>query len=336
MERNKKLGRGLQDFSHLFLSRKADSSVEKDPDKITKGQHDEVGTKNPYAIAISCSNRSIANAFLTYNLCVDFMQRGHQVMVINADLSISSINLLNALEKGTTCGQPDYTNDSIRKANSHGAKVMTLDMDVTVLHSPWHQEKNFFLSELRSIAKQSDIILVNTSIGFSANAKAIFKTADVVLLVSSIEPARLIETYRIAKTIIKISKTAPIGIVILGSQEEALKGFEKINTVTNQFLGRGLAFYGHIPFDPEIAKSVIHKVPFIKMKPDCPATRCFRGINEKLTQTKSEQNEQHAAQENSFVDKLLGTSGQAMHFDDTLMHLALFGWNYPELPNDAF
>jgi len=213
---------------------------------------------------------------------------------------------------------------------------MTLDVDITGLHSPWHQEKNSFLSELRSIAKQSDIILVNTSTGFSSNAKAIFKTADVVLLISSIEPARLIETYRIAKTIIKLSKTAPIGIVILGSQEDALKGFEKINTVTNQFLGRSFTFYGYIPYDPEIAKSVIHKVPFIKIKPDCPATRCLREINERLIQTKSEHNVQHATQENSFIDKLLGTSGQAMHFDDTLMHVALFGWNYPELPNNAF
>ena len=77
-------------------------------------------------------------------------------MVLNSDLSFASLNLLNALERRETWEKMGFS-DSCKSRNGFGAKLVTLDIDITVLHSPWPQEKNPVLSELSKSGQRADM-----------------------------------------------------------------------------------------------------------------------------------------------------------------------------------
>lgn len=350
MEDNKRSGRGLHDYAHLFLSRKADaekysdtpsvSSLQADTNKVhdiemrraaknsTAELHDsnlqvspagidqglpssvssplkQEARQRPYAIALACNTKSIASSFLTFNLCIDFAGRGQRMLVLNSDLSFPSMNLFASLKRGTPQGATGASTNT---------RLITLDMDLTILYSLWAGEQNPIVHEISTAAKKAGVILINTSMAFSANAKAILKASDDCILISGTEPARLIETYSMIKTITRISPESPIGVIITAPEEEAFRGFKKLDEAARQFLGKSLAFCGFLRWDADVIESVRNKMP---LPADCPVARQVHAIGELLLNRKLEQQKLGDAEEPAFLEKLFVTSGQAMVLPDS-------------------
>jgi len=357
MEEDKKPGRTLQDYAHLFLSRSVEKekqstvspaapeskeeaekqqqpvlinekpdqeppgittqSVPDSPLQKNPGTEASVQTvtgnqqKRPYAVAVACPRNSIANSLLTFNLCLDFAQRGLQVMVLNADLSFPSINFLAALKLSLMGAAAQQQGMQAEKPLPE-IELITVDTDITVLACPWPEEHNPIVDDITSGCHQADVILINTSTGFSSNAKALFKAADEILLISGFEPAHLIDTYSIIKMIHQFAPDAHIGIIIVGEQAPAQAGFKKLQEASQQFLDRSLSWYGSIPWDAAVKHSIISKA---LPPPDSAGARAVHAIAEMLLNTKAQW--QHAVnkQEPGFIEKLFITNGQAISWE---------------------
>jgi MinD-like ATPase involved in chromosome partitioning or flagellar assembly len=348
MEQNKKQGRTLQDYAHLFLSRnqernKTETTPQAAPaadrqspeeqgmpdgrpaaDEIT-GPHrldvsgnssqEEAYTtppedpgrpaKVPYAIALCCPDRPLANSFLTFNLCIDCVREDLQVLVINADLSFPSMNYLSSLQPQIIAGRAEPS----RRRNPLDLQVVTLDMDITVLNSPWADEQNPIIAEISESARNADIILINTALGFSANAKALFKSADEAIVIAGIEPSQLINAYSTIKLIYQIAPQPRISVIMAGPEDEALRGFKKMQEAAQQFLGRELSFCGSFPWDADVTNSIMQK----KALPgDCAAARHLREVSGQVLGRSTRQQQGSESRESGFIEKLFVTSGQSM------------------------
>jgi MinD-like ATPase involved in chromosome partitioning or flagellar assembly len=354
MEHNKKPGRTLQDYAHLFLSRNQDrektatapqnasgADIES-PAKETPPAGQQAGDetaaasrgscsarssspeeraaqppgpaveqcpKFPYAIALCCPDRPLANSFLTFNLCLDCFQRDLQMLVINADLSFPSMNFLAELKPHamkSIASQPE----SSRARNPHTLQVFTLDMDITVLNSPWPDEQNPVVEEISEAGRNADIILINTAVGFSANAKALFKAADETIIISGTEPAQLINAYSTVKMIYQIAAPQPrISVIMTGPEDAALRGFKKLQEAAQQFLGRSLNSYGYFPWDADVINSIMRKTA---LPSDGTAAQRLQEISELVFTKNTRQQHAHASHEPGFLEKLFITSGQKM------------------------
>jgi MinD-like ATPase involved in chromosome partitioning or flagellar assembly len=319
-EHNKKPGRTLQDYAHLFLSRNQDlektaaapqnapaADIERPAEERAArppGPAVAQCPKIPYAIALCCPDRPLANSFLTFNLCINGVQRGLQVLVINADLSFPSMNFLAALKPHAaknTARQPE--------PGPYALQMFTLDMDVTVLTSPWPEEQNPIVEEISEGARNADIILINTAVGFSANAKALFKAADETLVISGTEPAQLINAYSTVKLIYRISHEPCISIIMTGTENAALQGFRKLQEAAQQFLDRPLTDAGYFPWDAAVINSIARKTA---LPGDCAAAKHLQEISALVFTKNIRQQHARAPQEPGFLEKLFVTSGQKM------------------------
>ena len=357
MEENKKPGRTLQDYAHLFLSRSVDKekqstaclaaaepkedtekpqqqvlsnekpgqelpgvttqAVPDSPPQKKTGADAPVQTvtgnqqKRPYAVAVACPRNSIANSLLTFNLCLDFAHRGLQVMVLNADLSFPSMNFLAAL-KLSSMGAAALQQELQAEKPLPEIQLITVDTDITVLACPWPEEHNPIIDEITSGCHKADVILINTSTGFSSNAKALFKAADEILLISGFEPAHLIDTYSIIKMIHQFAPEAHIGIIIVGEQAPAQAGFKKLQDASQQFLDTALYWYGCIPWDAAVKHSIISKA---LPPPDSAGARAVHAIGAMLINTQAQWQRALNKQEPGFIEKLFITNGQAISWE---------------------
>jgi len=367
MEEDKKPGRTLQDYAHLFLSRSVDkekqstvSSAAAKPKEETEKQQQKVlsdeksgqelpgvtaqavadsppqektGTdvpiqtvienshKRPYAVAVACPGKAITNSFLTYNLCLDFAHRGLQVMVLNADLSFPSINFLASLNLHSIRAAAEQHERQSGKPLSE-IQLITIDTDITVLTCPWPDEQNPIIDEITSCAHSADVILINCATGFSSNAKAFFKAADEIILISGFEPAHLIDTYSIIKMIHQLARESRIGIIITGKKEEAELGFKKLHDAAQEFLklhdaaqeflGTSLCWYGFIPWDDEVMNSIFKKAP---LPHDSAGAHAVHTIGEMLLNTRAQWQQTLNKQEPGFIEKLFITNGQATSWE---------------------
>jgi MinD-like ATPase involved in chromosome partitioning or flagellar assembly len=247
------------------------------------------------------------------NLSMDCASRNLNVLVINADLSFPSMILLSSLKMAGVRQTTQIINGK-QVDRTSSIEVVTLDMDITIVHSPWEDEQNPIMEEVAENGRKADVILINTSIGFSSNAKAIFKAADEILLCTDANLARLIDTYSIVKMIRQIARDTRIGIIMTAQEHEALKGYKKINDAAQHFLGDTLISYGYIPWDADVTESIRKKSP---LRPTAAAAQYIRVIGDKLFKSLKNQQKQFVTKEPSFIDKLFTVSGQAMSVGDT-------------------
>jgi len=353
MEHNKKQGRTLQDYAHLFLSRNQErekpdttprqasaADIERPEEQgmtggrpaadETTGPHRHAvsgnssraeehiappieedsgkSSKTPYAIALCCPDRPLANSFLSFNLCIDCVREGLQVLVINADLTFPSMNYLSSLQPQAMkiiAGRAE----SSRARSLHALQVFTLDMDITVLNSPWTDEQNPIIEEISEGARNADIILINIALGFSANAKALFKSADETIVISGTEPSQLINAYSTIKLIYQIAPQPRISVIMAGQEDAALRGFKKMQEAAQQFLGKALFFCGCFPWDADVINSIMQKKA---LAGDCAAARHLREVSGLVLEKNARQQQDSEPRESGFVEKLFVTSGQAM------------------------
>jgi MinD-like ATPase involved in chromosome partitioning or flagellar assembly len=348
MEENKKPGRTLQDYAHLFLSRRIDkeksntatpsreksTEAEKNqppisvnetpspeqpgsaaeatliPDTAAAGAPLKTDRENqhskPFAVAVSGPRTSLANTMFAFNLSVDFLNRGRQVMVLNADLSFASMNYLAALQLSAIKAARQHPELPTEKPAPE-FQLITVDTDITLLSCPWPDEHNPIIDEITSASRKADVIIINISTGFSSNAKALFKAADEIILISGVEPAQLIDTYSIIKTIHQFSPLAHIGIIILGDQEAAQKGFKKLQEVAAEFLNIDLFWYGCIPWDETLTCSISSKAA---LPPDAAGARAVHAVGDLLLNLMAQRRLTETAQEPGFLEKLFLASAQ--------------------------
>jgi MinD-like ATPase involved in chromosome partitioning or flagellar assembly len=248
-------------------------------------------------------------------------------MVLNADLSFPSINFLAALKLSPI--KADARQQEMQAEKPLPAiELITVDTDITVLACPWPEEHNPIVDEITSGCHQADVILINTSTGFSSNARALFKAADEILLISGFEPAHLIDTYSIIKTIHQFTPEAHIGIIIMGEQAAAQAGFKKLQEVSQQFLklhdaaqeflGISLYWYGFIPWDDEVMNSTIRKAPFLQ---GSAGEHAVHNIGEMLLNTQAQWQRALDKQEPGFIEKLFIANGQAISWEKRYQRL---------------
>lgn len=360
MEENKKPGRTLQDYAHLFLSRRIDKeksntaptspeksteaaktqppiSVNKTPGPEQPGSAaaatltpDTAATevtvktdrknvpRKPFAIAVAGPRTSLANAMFAFNLCVDFLNRGRQVLVLNADLSFASMNYLAALQLSAL--KPARRHPELQaETPAPEFQLITVDTDITLLSCPWPDEHNPIIDEITVASRNADVIIMNISTGFSSNAKALFKAADEIILISGVEPAQLIDTYSIIKTIHQFSPLAHIGIIVLGDQETAQKGFKKLQEVAAEFLNLDLFWYGGIPWDETLTRSISSKAP---LPPDAAGARAVHAVGDLLLNLMAQRRLADTAQEPGFIEKLFLASAQPATWTKRFQSLA--------------
>ena len=361
MEEDKKPGRTLKDYAHLFLSRSAEKEKQRAappaatepkeeqqqsvlnfetsrqelpgaaPQPVTESARPEESAadttaetvpgkkqKRPYAVAVASPRSSIANSLLTFNLCLSFMSRDLQVMVLNADLSFASINFLAALKLSSLKAAARHQELQAEKAPAE-FELITVDTDITLLACPWIEENNPIIDEITSASQKADVILINISTGFSSNAKAFLKAADEIMLVSGFEPAHLIETYSIIKMINQFALDARIGIIVLGEQTAAQAGFIKLQDAAHLFLDRSLYWYGSIPWDAAVKQSIVNKAP---LSADSTGARSLYAISELILNNRTQWKQSPDVQEPGFVEKLFITTSHAASWEKIYQSLS--------------
>ena len=364
MEEDKKPGRTLKDYAHLFLSR----SVEKEKqsaappaatepkEEPAKQQQPEHGNEKPgqelpgtapqsvteitrqeestvdtavktvngsrqrraYTVAIASPRNSIANSLLTFNLCLSFMNRDLQVMVLNADLSFSSVNFLAALKLSSLKAAARHQELQTEKSPPE-FELITIDTDITVLACPWVEEHNPIIEEITSGSNRADIILINISTGFSSNAKAFLRASDEIILVSGCEPAHLIDTYSIIKMIYQFAPEARIGIIVLGEQTAAQAGFIKLQDASHLFLDKSLYWYGSIIWDAAVKQSIVNKAP---LPADSNGARSLYAIAEMILNNRTQWKQALNVPEPGFIEKLFITTSHAASWEKIYQSLS--------------
>ena len=242
---------------------------------------------NVRVIAVTSGKGGVGKTNLAVNLAIALQQRGHRVLVIDADLGMANVDIL----LGTTSRrhlldllQPEVKLDDVIVETVHGVQYISGGSGIEKALEYDHAEKVMLQQKLADCAVRADLILVDTGAGLGRKVMDFILAADEVLLVTTPEPTSLTDAYAVMKaySIYATQKNLRLVINRVYEQKESREVALKLQRAAEKFLHMSVDCLGYVFEDTSVTKAVRKQTPLLKATPNAAAARCIDALAETL------------------------------------------------------
>lgn len=277
MKSKKRLGKTLEDISHLFLSDRAPVSAE-NPTAPDRKAFSGLGipiTRTWLAVSLISE---IPSAFFAGNLAIQLARSGKRILAVETAPLPSLDEIL-----GTVHIQPSLNHlldQSDKKVTVEGPldmKVLSFRLCLEELKKFPVEEQEILFQILSKEEQSSDLTLVHAVYSEDPTFEALLRTAQGVMLIASPRMETVSETYRVCKHLYYFQPSLRLSLMMYGGQdgESVIAWKEKLTGAVGQFLGKSLEWHGMIPADPNIERSLSAKIPLTLLDQSSVASSCF-------------------------------------------------------------
>lgn len=236
-------------------------------------------------ITVSGSKGGIGKTFFAVNFAVALKNRGFQVLVFDADINMSNVNLfLNMDEKSSFSDFLDSRveiRDTIQKGVG-GVDAICAGSDFETILTVGEGELERIREGLGQIESDYDYIIIDTQAGLNALTLGLILSSDRNILVTNPEITALVDLYKVIKLVSGKKHGTHLEIVVnrSGGPQEAARVFQKISQTVAQFgIKTTLTFLGYIVEDSRrVIESIQKRTPIVLLHESGSVNECFRLI----------------------------------------------------------
>ena len=293
MEQERRLGRGLEDFSHLFLSPATDVGTPPGDAARAADLSGEGTAASPPVICIAADRKVKERASLALNLALGIARRGKRVLLLDADFSHPRLwtrtgssahgSILSVISGNSGESPPAECADGVR--------LITLDVDVSDVDRLDESRQSLLARWFTTAEEEADIVLVAASPNLSRQTIAVLKASRDVVVVTPQNANDMINAYGVIKSVVQVNDEARVGIVSsrIEVRDESEVVFGKMERIVDQFLGKSLHNYGFIPADKQRSLPKATKTLFALGALPSGTVRCVAGISQAILQLNEKQ-----------------------------------------------
>lgn len=231
-------------------------------------------------IAITSGKGGVGKTSIALNLAIAFAQRGHRVLLLDADLNLANLDILMGLT-------PQYTLRDVLQGTKSLSEILIVGpggvellpansgaLDLWNLDNALTAPIFYQLAELETLY---DFLIIDTASGIAPYVMDFVVSAQEVLVVTLPEPTAMMDAYAVIKMASRRKEEVRIRMIInqVSNKEEARSTFDKIQKAAHHFLGTDIEPAGIILSDHHVVQAVKRREPFLMVYPQCPASRCI-------------------------------------------------------------
>ncbi len=232
-------------------------------------------------IAVTSGKGGVGKTNVVINLAVSLARLRHRVAILDADFGLGNVDVLLGLAPERHIGHflaGEASLQDIIIDGPGGVQIVPASSGLQSLTALTAGQRHVLAAAFETICAGLDYLLIDTASGISDNVVETMLLAGRVILVTSVEPAAIVDAYATAKVLSAASPSIELGIVVncVRDSEEASLAFRQLDVAANRFLNRPLYYYGYISDDPAIRDAVVSQRAIVEHMPQAPASRCFR------------------------------------------------------------
>ena len=278
MNKRKKLGRGIEDFSHLFISSQ-DTVKGSEKGLITMGG-EEVKSRTK-TIAVLSKAEELCNPFLTLNLAIELSNAGKKVVLMDTYGRAPHMNFfLGSISSSSTLSLG--SNGRKKRSSKNQWDINHVLMDIDIANSAYllNEEKEAIYQNLAEIDAEADIVLVFVTSNQIHSFKTIIQNISDVIISTPSYPVGMVAAYAMLKKVFLINPDAHVGLIVdeLEEGEESNKIFTRMEHVVRKHLKKPIHHLGTIFQEPAIEESLRARKPLSLFKPDSQNVSSFKEI----------------------------------------------------------
>ncbi len=229
-------------------------------------------TKYIKTIAVASGKDGVGKTNLVANLAVALHKLGKKVMIVDADLGPSNIDVLLHLEPRFNIKHlldGGMTLSDILVEGPHGIKIFPAGSGVQELAALDEFQRLKILEAFDAFDGNIDILLIDTPADVSENVAFFCIAAQEIIVVTSPEPAATNDAYALIKVLYTRYQEKDFHVLVNSarSPEEGFEVFRRLSLATEMFPNISLDYLGSLPFDPSVQEAVRAQQAFVDMYP---------------------------------------------------------------------
>lgn len=247
-----------------------------------------VKARNVKTIAVASGKGGVGKTNVVANLAIALKKLGKEVMIFDADLGLSNIDVLLHLAPRYNIQHllaGDRGLDEVVVDGPHGVKILPASSGVQELTALNEFQRLKLLELFDSYEDNLDLLLVDTAAGITENVAFFCVAAQETIIVTSPEPTALTDAYALIKVLFTRYQEKEFNILINSarSSDEALEMFRRLSIAAERFLNISLDYLGYIPFDESVKKAVRSQRAFVDLYPGSLASKRICDIASRIS-----------------------------------------------------
>jgi flagellar biosynthesis protein FlhG len=243
--------------------------------------------KIPTVLAISGGKGGVGKTLTTANLGLCMARMGMRTLLIDGDFGLANLDVVLNLRPQFTlddvlCGERHLKD--IIMTGSEGVRVIPSSSGVMRVPELDKLQKLMLLDQIESLDEEFDVVLIDTPAGVSKNVQYWTSSAAEVIMVVTPEPTSLADCYASIKILSQMTAENSFKLIVnmVRNDVEAKKIYEKISTLSDEYLQVRVDYLGYIPFDESVRNSVRERVPYVQKYPFSLASQGLRDISRQI------------------------------------------------------
>lgn len=243
--------------------------------------------KNIKTIAVASGKGGVGKTNITANLAIAMSRLGKKVLVVDADLGLSNLDiLLNLAPQYTIKHILDGTRtiEEVLKAGPEGIRILPAGKGVQDMTRLDEFQRLLLLEAFDAYPGDADVLLIDTAAGISENVTFFCSAAQEIVIVTTPEPTAITGAYNTIEVLYSQYQENKFNVLVNAarSKEEADEVFLRLTQSSERFLNIALSYLGYLPFDESVRKAVSAQRAFIELFPGTFIANCVTQIAEEL------------------------------------------------------
>jgi flagellar biosynthesis protein FlhG len=228
-------------------------------------QKNQKNITNATVLTITSGKGGVGKSNTAVNLAIQFRRMGKRVIIFDADIGLANVEVMFGTVPEYNLSDLIYQGKSIREIITKGPEgigFISGGSGIVSLNNLTRDQIDYLVRSLQQLNDLTDVLIVDTGAGISDTVLEFVIASPEVLLITTPEPSSLTDSYSLVKALYKNPNFVQNGTNIrliankVSSAEEARAVYEKLEQVTNKFLGGSISFLGMVPSDPNLERAV--------------------------------------------------------------------------------
>lgn len=266
--------------------------------------------KTVRTIAVASGKGGVGKTNITANLAIGLSRLNKKVLVFDADLGLSNIDVI--LNLATRYNIKDLFNGGMKLKDlivdgPGGIKILPASSGIQELTALDEFQRLRLLEEFDTYDDSVDYLLIDTSSGISSNVAFFCMAAQDIIIVTSSEPTAMTDAYALIKVLFTKYQEKYFKVLVnsVKDETEATAVYRRLSKAAEKFLSISLDYMGYVPHDNFVRLAVRQQKALVELYPESEAAKSIINLTKKLS---NHNNDQIKGSLQFFLGGLLKTS----------------------------
>lgn len=246
--------------------------------------------------AVTGGKGGVGKSNIALNLALALKKSGKRVCLMDADLGLSSIDVLLGIKPRFNLGHVltgQKTMKEILVEGPFGLSLIPAASGLKHLAELGEEKLMYFVEEASSLADQFDHLIIDTPAGISRGVLTFLLMSSEVIVVATPEPTSLTDSYAVIKSLKLEGGKAKVMFLfnMCRNEEEGIRVGEKLKEICRHFMGMTPEIIGVVSYDPSVPLAVRKQRAFLDLYPASKASQQITDAASRLVLTESKPND---------------------------------------------